>query len=122
VGKLEGILFVALVVGVAVCLSLALYAEYCSPDDHATRRSCVLLGLAGALLGWAAVALVLRDLYLRPFPDANAKMLWTLAILMTGGIGLFVYVFAHAMKPRIQKPGPICREEFLPSRGSTGDD
>lgn len=56
-----------------------------------------LLGMAQNLV---ALILTVRDLYLRPFPDPNQKVTWALLILMTGGIGLVVYLFKYAFKPR----------------------
>ena len=55
------------------------------------------LGMAQNFL---ALFLTLRDLYRRPFPRANQKLIWCILILMTGGIGWVVYVFRHALKPR----------------------
>ena len=47
-----------------------------------------------------AFVITMRDLYRRPFSNANDKVTWTLLILCTGGIGWLVYVFKYALKPR----------------------
>lgn len=54
----------------------------------------------GMVLNLAALILTIRDLYLRSFPNPNAKITWLLLILMTGGIGWIVYIFKYALKPR----------------------
>ena len=121
-GRLERILLLGLIVGVAACFSLAAYLDYCSLHDDGALRFCVVLGFVGAVLGMAAFVVVLRDLYLRSFPDPNAKMLWTLVILMTAGIGFFVYVLAHAMKPRNGNTEAIRPRDLPLSKSSSDDD
>jgi len=54
----------------------------------------------GMALNLAALIVTIRDLYLRPFAEANAKLTWAILILTTGGIGWLIYVFKHALKPR----------------------
>lgn len=54
----------------------------------------------GMIQNLAALILTIRDLYLRPFPDANSKLTWGLLIVATGGIGWIVYVFRYALQPR----------------------
>ncbi|MEX0702692.1 MAG: hypothetical protein WD069_11400 [Planctomycetales bacterium] len=56
--------------------------------------------LLGMLLNFVALALTIRDLYLRSFPGENDKLTWLLLILLTGGIGWLVYMFKHALKRR----------------------
>lgn len=56
----------------------------------------------GMALNLAALFFTIRDLYLRPFPNPNAKITWLLLILLTGGIGWIVYIFKYALKPRIR--------------------
>lgn len=53
-------------------------------------------------MGFSFIALVvtLRDLYLREFENSNLKLIWALLILMTGGIGILIYFFKYATKPR----------------------
>jgi hypothetical protein len=52
------------------------------------------------LLSIAAVVLIVRDLYKREFPNPNAKLTWLLIMAFTGGFGMLVYVFRHAVHPR----------------------
>src|SRR4051794_34673009 len=52
------------------------------------------------LLSVAAVVLIFRDLYKREFKNPHSKITWVLIIAFTGGIGLLVYVFRHAVHPR----------------------
>ena len=54
----------------------------------------------GMALNFAAFIVTMRDLYLRPFGNPYWKLMWLVLILMTGGIGWFVYLFRHAFKPR----------------------
>jgi hypothetical protein len=70
----------------------------------------------GMALTIAALILTIRDLYVRSFPNLNAKLTWLLLILMTGGIGWIVYIFKYALKPRtthgaIQNPGDKLRAD-----------
>lgn len=60
--------------------------------------------LLGMIQNFIALALTIRDLYKRDFPHPNDKLTWLLLILLTGGIGWFVYIFKHALKPR---PGAV---------------
>jgi hypothetical protein len=74
----------------------------------------------GALMGIPLLVIPFRDLYKREFPDPNSKITWTIVMLLTGGIGLFVYIFKHGFKPRVpvapesRKQGP--REQTRMSR------
>jgi uncharacterized membrane protein len=58
------------------------------------------LHFLGMALNFAALVVTIRDLYLRPLVNPNAKLTWLLLILGTGGIGWLVYVFKHAFKRR----------------------
>ncbi len=60
----------------------------------------------GIGLNVAALIVTIRDLYLRPFANPNAKLTWLLLILMTGGIGWLAYVFTYAFKPRTASKAP----------------
>jgi len=51
-------------------------------------------------VSFAAVVLLIRDLYKRPFKSPNAKLTWLLAMFLTGGIGIVLYAFVHAFKSR----------------------
>jgi hypothetical protein len=52
------------------------------------------------LLSIAAVVLILRDLYKREFTSPNSKLTWLLVMMLTGGIGMVIYVFRYALHPR----------------------
>jgi hypothetical protein len=74
---------------------------------HMSRESADLLMLAlllfhflGMVLNVTAFILTLRDLYLRSFPDPDAKLTWLLLMFLTGGVGWIVYIFRHALRPR----------------------
>ena len=58
------------------------------------------LSAATFLLSACTLALILQDLYKRKFDNPNSKLTWLLVILLTGGIGLAIYVFRYAVKPR----------------------
>jgi hypothetical protein len=64
------------------------------------------LHFLGMALNFAALVVTIRDLYLRPFGNPNAKLTWLLLILVTGGIGWLVYLFRHAFKPRTANNAP----------------
>lgn len=64
------------------------------------------LHFLGMALNLTALVVTIRDLYLRPFVNPNAKLTWLLLILYTGGIGWLVYVFKHAFKPRTADKAP----------------
>jgi len=51
-------------------------------------------------LNFTTIIITIRDLYKRRFPKANDKLTWLLLMMMTGGIGLVVYIFRYAFKPR----------------------
>jgi hypothetical protein len=57
-------------------------------------------------LNFAALIVTIRDLYMRSFPNPNSKLTWLLLILCTGGIGWLVYVFKHALRPRLPLDAP----------------
>jgi hypothetical protein len=67
---------------------------------------CFPLHFLGMALNFAAFIVTIRDLYLRPFANPNAKLTWLLLILMTGGVGWLVYVFRHALRPRNHLKSP----------------
>ena len=43
---------------------------------------------------------LLNDLYKREFENPNSKVTWAVIMFFTGGIGLIIYAFKHAIKPR----------------------
>lgn len=43
---------------------------------------------------------LINDLYKRNFGNPNTKVTWAIIMFFTGGIGLIVYAFKHAIKPR----------------------
>jgi len=61
----------------------------------------VVLHILAMLACVTALVVTLRDLYLRDFVRKNDKLTWGLLILLTGGIGWFVYIVKHAFKPRM---------------------
>ena len=67
---------------------------------HVSPVAIFPLHFLGMALNFAALVVTIRDLYLRSFVNPNAKLTWLLLILVTGGIGWFVYVFKYAFKPR----------------------
>ncbi len=64
-----------------------------------TQVLCVSHGLWIVLL-IAAFILTIRDLYKRSFPNPNSKVTWVLIIVLTSGLGLFLYIFKHGFRPR----------------------
>jgi hypothetical protein len=111
-GRLEKAILAGLLVGLASCGLTLAYLDWQFPEEEWLLRVGISLGCIGGFMGWCAIALALRDLYLRDFTDPNAKMLWTLAILMTAGIGFVVYIFVHAVKPR---PVSLSRSAHSPA-------
>src|SRR5262245_16414079 len=96
------------------------------PRDHAHPRvDGIPLHFPGMFLNLVSVTLTIRDLYLRPCPDANQKLTWLILILLTGGVGWLVYVSKYGIKPRtwISSSSSECRlpmvpwSEFADSRG-----
>jgi Na+/H+ antiporter NhaD/arsenite permease-like protein len=43
---------------------------------------------------------LINDLYKRDFEKSNSKVTWAIIMFFTGGIGLIIYAFKHAIKPR----------------------
>ena len=92
---------------------MALYVPYFFVQIHRASNGVLVSPLAifplhfvGMALSLAALILTIRDLYLRPFDSANAKLTWLLLILTTGGIGWLVYLFKHALRPRTSVDAP----------------
>ena len=87
-----------------VCVGMIIYftakPALTGKDGTEWHKYLPALGFIGAIWGWLCIALTIRDLYLRPFPNPNSKVTWTLLILMTGGIGWVVYLVKYALKPR----------------------
>lgn len=48
--------------------------------------------------------------------------MWLLLILMTGGIGWLVYVFTHALKPRVSRSAEYADECAVPSEAEDRED
>ncbi|WP_116812422.1 PLDc N-terminal domain-containing protein [Steroidobacter cummioxidans] len=93
----KAIVFSALV---AQCVVIALGVFGLSsepPRPSSAPRSALALTL---LLSIAAIVLLLRDLYKREFPNPNSKLTWLLVMAFTGGIGILIYAFRHAVHPR----------------------
>jgi len=92
---------------IAALVYMALYIPYFfvqmyrfSNGVQASPLAIFPLHFLGMALNFAALIVTIRDLYLRPFANPNAKLTWLLLILCTGGVGWLVYVFKHALKPR----------------------
>ena len=92
---------------VAALLYMAVYIPYFFVQMHRISNGVQISPIAifpkhlfGMVLNFAALITTIRDLYLRPFANANAKVTWLLLILLTGGIGWLVYIFKHALRPR----------------------
>lgn len=93
----KAILFSALV---AQCVVIALGVYGLSsepPRPSGVPRSALAFTM---LLSAAAVVLLFRDLYKREFPNPNSKLTWLLVMAFTGGIGILIYAFRHAVRPR----------------------
>ena len=71
--------------------------------------------LSATFWGQLVVVLAIRDLYLRHFNGENAKLTWCLLILMTGCIGLVVYLYRYSFRSRLQVSPPPCDD--LGTRG-----
>jgi hypothetical protein len=69
--------------------------------DHRLMDTLLPFHFTGMALNFVALVLTIRDVYLRTFPNPNSKITWTLLILYTAGIGWLVYIFRHALKPRV---------------------
>ena len=82
----------------AMYLVVAISFAVLLPADR--FRWLIPFHVLGIVQNLVALALTIRDLYLRPFPDPNSKLTWMLLIHWTGGIGWVIYVFRHAIKPR----------------------
>lgn len=92
---------------IAALVYMAAYAPYfvvqmirLANGAHVSAEAAFPLHFLGMALNFAALVVTIRDLYLRPFVNPNAKLTWLLLILVTGGIGWLVYLFKHAFTPR----------------------
>lgn len=56
------------------------------------------------LLNYAGLIVTIRDLYLRAFNNPNDKLTWLLLMMLTGGIGWFVYLWRHGLRTRANVP------------------
>jgi len=61
--------------------------------------------ITGMAFNFTALIVTIRDLYLRSFSNPNDKLTWLLLMMLTGGIGWFVYLWRHAFRPRPSVPG-----------------
>lgn len=59
-------------------------------------------------LNYTAMIVTIRDLYLRSFNNPNDKLTWLLLMMLTGGIGWFVYLWRYAFRPRPSVPSTTC--------------
>jgi hypothetical protein len=91
------ILFSALL---AQCIVIALGVYGLSADPPRPYNVPRLALALTMVLSLAAVVLLFRDLYKREFPTPNSKLTWLLVMAFTGGIGLLIYAFRHAVRPR----------------------
>ena len=95
---LSWLVYTAVFVGLIIYFTTKLDAT--GRDGPEWDKYLPALGFIGGIWGWLCIALAIRDLYLRPFPNPNSKVTWTLLIIMTGGIGCVVYLVKYALKPR----------------------
>ena len=71
-----------------------------------TRRSDDLFGalipfhLLGMVQNFAALVLMIRDLYRRDFPNPNSKLTWLLLILFAAPISWVLYLCWYGLRPR----------------------
>jgi len=79
----------------SVCYAPFFFAQYPSMEALAPFHTF------GMVMGIPLLVIFFHDLYKRDFADPNSKITWALAMLFTGGIGLFVYIFKHGFKPRV---------------------
>lgn len=100
---------------VVALLNMVLYVPYFFLQVY--RLESGLQGSPWAIFPWhfftmglnlVVMVVSIRDLYLRPFSNPNAKLTWLLLILLTGGIGWVVYLLKHALRPRTN---PAVRDE-----------
>jgi hypothetical protein len=62
--------------------------------------SLIPFHILGMVQNFAAFLLTIRDLYRRDFSNPNSKLTWLLMMFFTGGIGWFVYLYLHGLRPR----------------------
>jgi hypothetical protein len=58
------------------------------------------------VFNFTALIVTIRDLYLRSFNNPNDKLTWLLLMMLTGGIGWFVYLWRYAFRPRPSVASP----------------
>ena len=116
--RTERVIVITALVNMVIYIPIFFSLFFCSPVEMARRLYWLLpWHFAGMGLNLVALILTIRDLYLRPFKNPNTKLTWLLVILQTGGIGWLIYVFRHALRPRVIEV-PAGSEGFTASGGS----
>jgi hypothetical protein len=104
-GRLEKVFVLGAVIYMAVYVPIFFYITTAESMNGDLFALILPFHFTGMGLNLIALVLTIRDLYKRDFKSANDKVTWALLILMTGGIGWFVYVFKYALKPRLLAGG-----------------
>lgn len=92
----KAIVLIAAVLNIAVVLFVIVAAG--NPSLVGTIPSWLVLPTS--IVSVLALVAIVRDLYLRTFTNPNSKLTWLFIIMFTGGVGMIVYVFRHAVKSR----------------------
>lgn len=103
-GGIERLIVLGALMYMALYIPFFAYGCYAAATDSMNERLWIILvplHIIGMILNLIALIVTIRDVYLRPFRHENDKLTWILVILFTGGIGWIVYIFRHALKPRI---------------------
>lgn len=69
----------------------------------------------GMVQNFAALVLMIRDLYRRDFPNPNSKLTWLLLILFAAPISWVLYLYWYGLRPRPVRAGG----EAFANEGST---
>ena len=65
------------------------------------------LHFLGMVLSFTLVALILRDIYKRSFPDANAKVTWALLVVFANIFAIPFYLWKYGFRTRNPVTGTV---------------
>lgn len=71
--------------------------------DPATFHTILPFHLFGMAMGLPLYIIVIRDIYLRSFPNPNTKVTWTILVLVFWP-AIIAYLYKHGFHPRVPRP------------------
>ena len=86
---------------VYVCVFIRIIGS--GDTDPTTFRTILPFHLFGMAMGIPLYIIVIRDIYLRSFPNPDTKVTWTILVLMFWP-AIIAYLYKHGFHPRLTLP------------------